>query len=86
MNEPANDNFPDWPRGLSRPLAAAYVGVSESTFDKMVRERLMPKPKLIFSRLVWDRVAVDQYFEALPGDTTAAQGDKAKGGWDQISA
>jgi excisionase family DNA binding protein len=35
------------PRGLSRLQVAEYVGVSASTFDKMVSDGDMPAPKRI---------------------------------------
>jgi hypothetical protein len=54
------------PRGLSRELAAAYYGISVGTFDGMVRDGRAPAPKVINSRLVWDRVALDAAFDALP--------------------
>ena len=53
-------------RGLSRVEAAAYVGVSPSLFDVMVQDGRMPGPKLINTRTVWDRFALDRAFEALP--------------------
>ena len=54
------------PRGLSRERAAAYIGVSAGTFDLMVRDGRMPQPKVIGTRLVWDRHAIDHAFDALP--------------------
>ena len=54
------------PRGLSREQAAAYVGVSPTLFDDLVRTGSMPKPKRIRSRTVWDRLALDRSFEQLP--------------------
>jgi predicted DNA-binding transcriptional regulator AlpA len=53
------------PRGLSRSEAAAYVGVSPSLFDTMVKDGRMPRAKRINSRAVWDRKQLDQSFEAL---------------------
>ena len=53
------------PRGLSRVQAAAYIGVSPSLFDDMVRDGRMPKPMRINSRTVWDRVRLDEAFAAL---------------------
>ena len=58
------------PRGLSRGEAAAYIGVSPSLFDQMVKDHRMPCPKRINSRTVWDRLALDEAFAALP-DTEA---------------
>jgi predicted DNA-binding transcriptional regulator AlpA len=56
------------PRGLSRDEAARYVGIGTTKFDQMVADRRMPKGKRIGSRVVWDRVALDIAFSALPGD------------------
>ncbi len=54
------------PRGLSRVDAAAYVGVGVTKFDEMVGDGRMPRPKRIDGRVVWDRRALDDAFEALP--------------------
>lgn len=71
------------PRGLSRVEAAAYVGVSPSLFDAMVRDRRMPRPKRINARLVWDRLRLDAAFAALPdGDGDAASANP----WDERAA
>jgi predicted DNA-binding transcriptional regulator AlpA len=56
------------PRGLSRVAAADYVGVGVTLFDKLVEQRLMPKPKKIARRLVWDRFQLDEAFAALPDE------------------
>lgn len=56
------------PRGLSRVQAAAYIGVSPSLFDEMVRDGRMPKPTRINARTVWDRVKLDEAFAALSDD------------------
>jgi predicted DNA-binding transcriptional regulator AlpA len=53
------------PRGLSRILAAAYIGVSPSLFDAMVTDGRMPRPIRINSRVVWDRLHLDEAFAAL---------------------
>jgi predicted DNA-binding transcriptional regulator AlpA len=53
------------PRGLSREQAAAYVGISPSLFDMLVKDSRMPEPKRINSRVVWDRLKLDTAFEAL---------------------
>ena len=67
------------PRGMSRVKAAAYIGVSPSLFDTMVRERRMPGPKLINSRTLWDRFALDRAFEALPDRDSSNP-------WDDVPA
>ena len=65
------------PRGLSRPEAAGYVGVSPSLFDQMVADGRMPPPKRVNSRVIWDRRRLDEAFEALPGDSDANPWDTA---------
>jgi len=53
------------PRGLSRRVSAAYIGISPSLFDDLVRDGRMPRPIRINSRVVWDRYAIDEAFDAL---------------------
>lgn len=54
------------PRGLCREQAAAYVGISATTFDRLIEEGRMPGPIAIYSRRVWDRHQLDLAFNALP--------------------
>ena len=53
------------PRGLRADRAAAYLGMSESSFLALVKEGLMPKPVKIKGMSVWDREKLDAAFEAL---------------------
>lgn len=57
------------PRGLSRQQAAEYVGVSPSHFDKLIRDRLMPPPKRLGGRVIWDRKQLDGALDALDADS-----------------
>lgn len=66
------------PRGLSREQAAAYVGISASLFDMLVRDGRMPGPKRINSRVVWDRSKLDIAFEALADTDDTSTGDEWK--------
>ena len=43
-----------------------YIGVSPSLFDEMVADGRMPGQKLVNSRTIWDRWALDRAFETLP--------------------
>lgn len=70
------------PRGLSREQAAEYVNVSPSLFDQMVDDGRMPVPKHINSRRVWDRLALDAAFAALPDGEEAADDNP----WDKEAA
>lgn len=70
------------PRGLSKLQAAVYVGVSLSKFDEMVEDRRMPRPKRIDRRLIWDRAAIDDAFDALPVDGEDVAGDNL---WEKLA-
>lgn len=60
------------PRGLRREEAAAYIGVSASHFDELRRRGMMPSPKPLLGRKVWDRAQLDRAFAALPNEASAA--------------
>lgn len=66
------------PRGLSRVQAAAYVGVSPSLFDELVKDGRMPKPLRINSRTIWDRIRLDEAFE-----TILDQESRTSNPWDE---
>ena len=68
------------PRGLSREQAAAYIGISTSLFDMLVKDGRMPGPKRINARTVWDRMQLDAAFAALPSN------DDMANPWDEIAA
>jgi len=54
--------------GLSRLDAAKFVGVSPTTFDGLVAEGVMPAPRRIRSRKLWDRRELEAAFDDLPRD------------------
>ncbi len=69
------------PRLVGRNAAAAYVSVAPNTFDTMVREGRMPKPRILSpGRKAWDIRLLDQAIDGLPldGEDTATEND----GWD----
>jgi predicted DNA-binding transcriptional regulator AlpA len=54
------------PRLISRDAAAAYVNVSPTKFDEMVRDGTMPRPKLLGGRRkAWDVRALDTAVDGL---------------------
>lgn len=59
---------PPFRRGLSRAEAAGYIGVSPTTFDRMIAAGDMPHPKRVGLRKIWDVRALDLAFDALSGD------------------
>ena len=57
------------PRLVNREAAAAYVSVSPTTFDAMIRDGRMPRPKLLGGRRrAWDVRALDSAIDNLPSD------------------
>jgi predicted DNA-binding transcriptional regulator AlpA len=72
-----NNRLPIAPRGLSRGEAATYIGVSQTFFDKLVREGLMPTAKRIGARRVWDRFELDDAFDALSANDDVNPWDAA---------
>ena len=68
------------PRGLSRAQAAAYIGISTTLFDEMVGDGRMPRPVRINSRVLWDRLQLDEAFAAL--SDTGSDGDDP---WSKVA-
>ena len=67
-------------RGLRRAEAAAFVGVSPTKFDQWVENGVMPKPKRQDGVVIWDIVALDAAFDALPDEGRAVRAAD-DGGW-----
>jgi hypothetical protein len=62
-------------RGLDENEAAVYLSLSPSFFRKLVADGLMPRPRIISGRRIWDIEELDMAFKALPregGDTEPA--------------
>jgi predicted DNA-binding transcriptional regulator AlpA len=71
------------PRLVSREAAAAYVSVSPTKFDEMVRAGRMPRPKRLGGRRkAWDVRALDTAVDSLPGDDN----DNDDQTWSNIDA
>lgn len=66
-------------RLLSRVEAAAYVGVSPVTFDRMIADKVMPTAKRIYTRVFWDVRQIDLAIEDLPGGAE----DAVLNPWDE---
>jgi predicted DNA-binding transcriptional regulator AlpA len=71
-------------RCCDRKEAASYVGVSPTTFDKLVRKGAMPQPTQLLGRKVWDRRALDRVLDELSG-LDAREPQQAAGDRDQES-
>lgn len=68
------------PRGLSHAQAAAYIGVSVTLFDEMVKDGRMPRPIRINTRVLWDRLQLDEAFVVL--SDTRISGDDP---WSKVA-
>lgn len=72
------------PRLLNREAAAAYISVSPNTFDEMVKDGRMPRPKLLGSRRrAWYVRALDDAIDRLPVDGQDGQIDET---WSDVDA
>ena len=69
------------PRGLRRPDAAAYVGISPTKFDEWVARGVMPSPKRVDGVVIWDRQTLDAAFDDLPESKVKADADI----WDSVA-
>lgn len=62
-----------WPRGLNQHQAASYLGISRTTFIKLVASKQMPRGKRISEgRLVWDRAELDHVFDHIDEEKETA--------------
>lgn len=58
------DSLP--PIGVNREQAAAYIGISATSFDRLVYEGIMPDARILRGRLVWDVAEIADAFRAIP--------------------
>ena len=59
------------PRMLRADRAAAYCGMSESSFLALVKEGLLPKPTKLKGIVLWDRTKLDSALDALQQEPPA---------------
>ena len=68
---PDGARLPGWPRALREPLAAAYVGLSASTFRAAVAPSV-PSVRLTTGRVAWLREDLDAWLDARAGRAAAS--------------
>jgi len=72
------------PRLIGREAAAAYVSVSPTTFDAMVVDGRMPRPRLLGDRRrAWDVRDLDRAIDLLPRSGEDSDSDET---WSDIDA
>ena len=59
------------PLGGGLPVAAAYLSLSPAKFGELVQRGLMPRPKRVDGRKIWDLEEVRLAFKALPAEDEA---------------
>jgi hypothetical protein len=69
------------PIGLSRDEAAAFIGVSENTFQKAVDNGLMPEPFELFGRKLWYAAEIETSLKRLPRRAPKAQSPETDDIW-----
>lgn len=86
MDTPARHRAlpPPTARLLSRPEAAAYAGVSPSTFDKLMADGLMPGPVRLYSRTLWDVRGLDAAIDCLLDGAELPKVSDEDNGWDEV--
>ena len=88
MTRRAEIRCPREPIGLGREEAAAFIGVSPNTFDKLVDSRAMPAPRCIGQRRVWHAGELEIAFLALPraGDSGENEISALDRKWADVAA
>lgn len=72
--------LPNWPARLGEDMAAAYLGVSKTTFRDRWQRRTYPQPIREGKRLLWSRTQLDRFVEQQFGiDGDNDNGDETWG-------
>lgn len=53
-------------RGLSESEAALYIGIGATNFRALVARGVMPRPRVLGGRRLWDVDDLDAAFRSLP--------------------
>lgn len=69
-------------RCFNRREAASYVGLSVGSFDKLVRQAVLPGPIEFLGRKVWDRHALDRAIDHSSGVSSGF--NDAQTEWDRL--
>jgi excisionase family DNA binding protein len=66
-------------RGLSESEAAVYLSLSPTFFRRLVEQGIMPRPRVVGGRRIWDVEELDAAFRELPREdgepTTSDRGN-----------
>ena len=73
------------PVGLSLEGAAALIGVSASLFTRAVQEGLMPRPRRLFGRLLFDADEVITAYRRLPRGWGEPEDETSVPPWGEVA-
>lgn len=73
------------PLGLSLEEAAAFLGLSASLFARAVKEQMMPRPRRIFGRLVFDADEIIAAYRRLPREGDSAETGEVSDCWGDVA-
>ncbi|MGF7163306.1 hypothetical protein FHS85_004969 [Rhodoligotrophos appendicifer] len=68
-------------RGLSEAEAALYVGLGSTKFRFLIAEGLMPEPRIIGGRRLWDVDDLDAAFRSFPLEGSDKLGQQEENPW-----
>lgn len=74
------------PVGLSIESAAAFLEVSPDLFQRAVDDGLMPAPRKLFGRLIWDADEIQTAFRRLPKKGGKPDERDGPSKWDDVEA
>lgn len=74
-------HLPDWPARMTAPVAAAYMGISASTFlTRFKGHGVREGANLLWARAQLDRIIEEQFGLAVPRQTLASRDTS----WDDL--
>lgn len=74
------------PIALGHDEAAAFLGISPTLFLRAVDDGLMPQPRRMFGRMLWDADEITTAFRRLPRKEGFGQDAVAGDVWDDARA
>lgn len=76
------ERLPDWPARMTAPVAAAYMGISQSTFLARFKDRgVREGANLLWARAQLDRIVASQFSLPQPAAFGGAERDTS---WDDF--
>ncbi len=64
---PRRSDLPGWPRGMRQDWAAAYVGLSSTTFRIIARDDGIPVVRITQKRIIYLREDLDAWLDRKAG-------------------